>query len=180
MRQLTIFLAFALSGAGSTAFAVLYVLGGQPQLEGVFLAVALGGLALGLGLWGKAITPADAAVEEWEDPGPEPEEREEGARDHEHREAVQRDLPDHERPVLREHVVEAALQRAREAEPVVDPRRGLHGSRPHVQKPGPTGSSKSSCATRKPPSPTSSGSCGSSRRAGPNTGRHASRTSKVA
>ena len=76
MRQLTIFLAFALSGAGSTAFAVLYVLGGQPQLEGVFLAVALGGLALGLGLWGKAITPADAAVEEWEDPGPEPEERE--------------------------------------------------------------------------------------------------------
>jgi ubiquinol-cytochrome c reductase iron-sulfur subunit len=75
MTQLKIVLAFAVSGAGSVAFAVLYVLGGHPQLEGVFLAVALGGLAAGLGLWGKALTPADAESEEWEDPAPEPEER---------------------------------------------------------------------------------------------------------
>jgi ubiquinol-cytochrome c reductase iron-sulfur subunit len=68
MTQLKILAAFAVSGAGSTAFAVLYVLGGQPQLEGVSLAVALGGLAVGLGLWGKAVTPADAAAEEWEEP----------------------------------------------------------------------------------------------------------------
>jgi ubiquinol-cytochrome c reductase iron-sulfur subunit len=75
MRQLKILAAFGLSATASFAFAVLYVLGGHTQLEGVFLGLALAGLAVGLGLWGKAITPADPAVEEWEDPGAEPKER---------------------------------------------------------------------------------------------------------
>ena len=73
MTQLKILGAFALSAAGSLAFVVLFVLGGNPQLEGVLLAVALAGLALGLGLWGKALTPADGVEEEWEPLASEPE-----------------------------------------------------------------------------------------------------------
>jgi ubiquinol-cytochrome c reductase iron-sulfur subunit len=63
VTQLRILAAFALSGAASVAFVVLYVAGGHTQLEGVFLALALAGLGAGLGLWGKALTPADTAAE---------------------------------------------------------------------------------------------------------------------
>jgi ubiquinol-cytochrome c reductase iron-sulfur subunit len=76
VKQLQILGAFALSGAASTGFIVVYVLGGHTQLEGVFLALALGGLGIGLGLWGKALTPPDGAVEPVEPLG-EPEVRDE-------------------------------------------------------------------------------------------------------
>lgn len=76
MRTLAIAAAFGGSALGSAAFALVYVLGGQPQLEGVTLALALAGLGLGLGLWGTAITPHEPAEEEWEPPSAPHEERE--------------------------------------------------------------------------------------------------------
>jgi ubiquinol-cytochrome c reductase iron-sulfur subunit len=49
--------AFGLSTAASVALAVVYALGGQPQLEGTFLFVALGGISVGLVLWAKRLMP---------------------------------------------------------------------------------------------------------------------------
>ena len=49
--------AFVLSTLASLGLAVTYVLGGQPQLEGVLLGVALGGLAVGLVGWAKHLMP---------------------------------------------------------------------------------------------------------------------------
>ena len=50
-------LAFLLSGAASVGLAVVYALGGQTQLEGVLLFVALGGIALGLVAWSRRYLP---------------------------------------------------------------------------------------------------------------------------
>jgi ubiquinol-cytochrome c reductase iron-sulfur subunit len=47
--------AVALSFLASVGLMVLYVLGGQTQLEGVLLAIALGGLALAFIVWGKRL-----------------------------------------------------------------------------------------------------------------------------
>jgi ubiquinol-cytochrome c reductase iron-sulfur subunit len=91
-RVLGIALAFAASGLGSVGFALTYLLGGQTQLEGLSLAVALGGLGVGLGLWGKGLTPADTTEEEWEDPGAGPPER---ARFREHLVPEEHALPRH-------------------------------------------------------------------------------------
>ncbi|HMC07891.1 MAG TPA: Rieske 2Fe-2S domain-containing protein [Actinomycetota bacterium] len=68
--------AFVLSALSSLGLAVLYVRGGQPQLEGILLGVGLGGLAVGLVGWAKhlmptgpftqarAVTPAQARLRE--------------------------------------------------------------------------------------------------------------------
>jgi ubiquinol-cytochrome c reductase iron-sulfur subunit len=58
--------AFAISAAASVGLTVLYALGGQPQLEGGLIGVALGGLALGFVWWGKHLLPAGPFVEERE------------------------------------------------------------------------------------------------------------------
>lgn len=55
--------AFALSALASIGLTVLYGLGGQPQLEGVLLGVALGGLALGFMVWGTRLMPQGPFVE---------------------------------------------------------------------------------------------------------------------
>jgi ubiquinol-cytochrome c reductase iron-sulfur subunit len=55
------FVASALASAGLT---VVYALGGQPQLEGALLAIALGGLALGLFLWAHRLLPSGPFVQE--------------------------------------------------------------------------------------------------------------------
>lgn len=55
---------FGASALASLALAAVYLFGGQPQLEGVLLAVALGGIALGLALWAKRFLPAGPFVEE--------------------------------------------------------------------------------------------------------------------
>jgi hypothetical protein len=70
------------------------------------------------------------------------EERQVHPGEHEDHEAVERDLAQHERPVVREDLVERVARRARRAEPVVDPP-GDAGDdhRPRSQKPGPMGSS---------------------------------------
>ncbi|MFN2490184.1 MAG: Rieske 2Fe-2S domain-containing protein [Actinomycetota bacterium] len=54
---------FGASVAASLGLALVYALGGQPQLEGALLAVALGGIALGLTLWGKRLLPKGPFVE---------------------------------------------------------------------------------------------------------------------
>jgi len=56
-------LAFVLSALASLGLAVVYVLGGQPQLEGVLLGVGLGGLAVGLIAWAKHLMPTGPFVQ---------------------------------------------------------------------------------------------------------------------
>jgi ubiquinol-cytochrome c reductase iron-sulfur subunit len=57
---------FALSALASIAVTIVYALGGQVQLEGALLAVALGGLSLGLILWAKEMMPGGHYVQERE------------------------------------------------------------------------------------------------------------------
>lgn len=56
--------AFAASAAGALALTVVYTVGGQPQLEGVFLAVALGGIGVGIVAWAKRFMPTDEVAED--------------------------------------------------------------------------------------------------------------------
>ena len=56
--------AFAASVVASVALTVVYAKGGQPQLEGALLFVALGGLSLGLIGWARAFMPHGPHVEE--------------------------------------------------------------------------------------------------------------------
>jgi ubiquinol-cytochrome c reductase iron-sulfur subunit len=55
---------FIVSVLASIGLTVLYALGGQPQLEGVLLGAALGGIALGLILAAKSLLPHEPDVEE--------------------------------------------------------------------------------------------------------------------
>lgn len=55
---------FALAAVSAIAASVVYATGGQPQLEGVCLAGAFGGIGIGLVTWAKRLLPADTAVEE--------------------------------------------------------------------------------------------------------------------
>ena len=54
---------FTISAVASLALAAVYFLGGQPQLEGILLAVALGGIGVGLGLWAAELLPQGPFVE---------------------------------------------------------------------------------------------------------------------
>lgn len=51
-------MAFLASAASSMALTVVYVAGGQPQLEGLFLGLSMGGIAMGLALVAKEMFPA--------------------------------------------------------------------------------------------------------------------------
>ncbi|MFI7427688.1 ubiquinol-cytochrome c reductase iron-sulfur subunit [Micromonospora sp. NPDC049836] len=70
-----IILSFLVSAAGATGFAVTYGLGGQTQWEGVCLAVAFAGLAIGLAIWGRRLVPVGGYVEEHEGFAPPPDEQ---------------------------------------------------------------------------------------------------------
>jgi ubiquinol-cytochrome c reductase iron-sulfur subunit len=70
-----IVLAFLASAAGAVGFAVTYGLGGQTQWEGVCLAVAFAGLALGLATWARRLVPTGGYVEEHEGFTPPPREQ---------------------------------------------------------------------------------------------------------
>jgi ubiquinol-cytochrome c reductase iron-sulfur subunit len=62
---------FLLASIGaSAALAVVYVVGGQPQLEGTLLAVSLGGIGGALILWGRRILEGPNDVEPREPPSP--------------------------------------------------------------------------------------------------------------
>jgi ubiquinol-cytochrome c reductase iron-sulfur subunit len=56
-------LAFAVSLAASIALCVVYVFGGQPQLEGTLLFLALGGIAAGFIQWGNKLLPQGPYVQ---------------------------------------------------------------------------------------------------------------------
>jgi ubiquinol-cytochrome c reductase iron-sulfur subunit len=60
-------LGFGASVVASIGLTVVYALGGQPQLEGLLLAMSLGGIALGLILWGEELMPKVPFVEERHD-----------------------------------------------------------------------------------------------------------------
>ena len=62
-RGRAIVVTFGASAAASLALTVVYFFGGQPQLEGALLAVALGGLAIGLALWAAHFMPKGPFVE---------------------------------------------------------------------------------------------------------------------
>jgi ubiquinol-cytochrome c reductase iron-sulfur subunit len=57
---------FLASILASIALAVVYFAGGQPQLEGAFLFIALGGIGVGLILWGHRFLPIGRDVQERE------------------------------------------------------------------------------------------------------------------
>jgi ubiquinol-cytochrome c reductase iron-sulfur subunit len=55
---------FAATGLTGVALLVLYVLGGQTQLEGILLALALGSLGVGVVLWAQDLMITPVVVEE--------------------------------------------------------------------------------------------------------------------
>ena len=57
-------IAFVVAMLASIALAVVYWQGGQPQAEGVLLAVALGGIGTGIVLWAKHFMPHDEVAED--------------------------------------------------------------------------------------------------------------------
>jgi ubiquinol-cytochrome c reductase iron-sulfur subunit len=59
-----VLLAFGLTGLSGVALLVLYALGGQTQLEGILLAVCLGGLGVGIGLWAQELMSDEVRIED--------------------------------------------------------------------------------------------------------------------
>ncbi|HUR17323.1 MAG TPA: Rieske 2Fe-2S domain-containing protein [Acidimicrobiales bacterium] len=57
-------LAFTASIVAGLALAGVYSRGGQPQLEGVLLAVSLGGIGIGMVVWAKRFLPGEEIAEE--------------------------------------------------------------------------------------------------------------------
>lgn len=55
---------FGVSMVAALGLAVVYWRGGQPQLEGLFLAIALGGIGVGIVVWAKHYMPPEEIVEE--------------------------------------------------------------------------------------------------------------------
>jgi ubiquinol-cytochrome c reductase iron-sulfur subunit len=55
---------FALATVAAVALAVVFWRGGQPQAEGVLLAVVTGGLGVGIVVWARLATPQDHVTEE--------------------------------------------------------------------------------------------------------------------
>ena len=58
--------AFGLSALAGLGLLVVYAAGGEVQLEGILLGVALGGIGAGLILWGKRLIPGGVVTEERE------------------------------------------------------------------------------------------------------------------
>jgi ubiquinol-cytochrome c reductase iron-sulfur subunit len=56
--------AFVLATLAAVGLAVVYAAGGQSQVEGALLLVALGGVGVGLALWAKRFMPDELVVEE--------------------------------------------------------------------------------------------------------------------
>jgi ubiquinol-cytochrome c reductase iron-sulfur subunit len=60
-------MAFSMAIVASIALAWVYAIGGQPQAEGIFLALALAGIGIGLVSWAHRFLPAEE-VEEYREP----------------------------------------------------------------------------------------------------------------
>lgn len=92
-------LAFVLSALASIGLTIVYALGGNPQLEGALIGLAMGGLAIGFILWSKHLMPRGPFVEEREPlASPEPE-----------REAVAEDFSRREGSLPRRRLLVRAL-----------------------------------------------------------------------
>ncbi len=61
--ELLVLLLFGASTLAGVSLLVLYVLGGQPQLEGLLLTVCLGGIGAGIVVWGQRLMPSRIHVE---------------------------------------------------------------------------------------------------------------------
>ncbi|MBW3547673.1 MAG: Rieske 2Fe-2S domain-containing protein [Actinobacteria bacterium] len=57
-------LAFTVAVLAGLALTVVYSVGGQPQLEGLFLAVALGGIGVGAVVWAQRFMPSEEVTED--------------------------------------------------------------------------------------------------------------------
>jgi ubiquinol-cytochrome c reductase iron-sulfur subunit len=55
--------AFVVSSLASIGLTIVYALGGQPQLEGALLGIALGGVAFGLAMWAHKLLPGGPFAE---------------------------------------------------------------------------------------------------------------------
>jgi ubiquinol-cytochrome c reductase iron-sulfur subunit len=63
---------FGAAALAGVALLAVYVLGGQTQVEGVLLAISLGGIGLGIVLWAQRLLPNDLTIEERHDLTSEP------------------------------------------------------------------------------------------------------------
>ncbi len=68
-----VLLSFGLTLLSGVALLVLYVVGGQTQLEGILLTICLGGLGVGIVLWAQRLMSSDARIEPRHPIGGEPE-----------------------------------------------------------------------------------------------------------
>ena len=57
-------LAFTVAVLAGLALTVVYSVGGQPQLEGLFLALALGGIGVGAVVWAQRFMPSEEVTED--------------------------------------------------------------------------------------------------------------------
>lgn len=57
-------LAFGVAVLSAVGLGITYWRGGQPQLEGILLALTLGGIGMGIVIWAKAFMPDDEVTEE--------------------------------------------------------------------------------------------------------------------
>jgi ubiquinol-cytochrome c reductase iron-sulfur subunit len=73
--EVVISAAFLVSVVAALALAVVYWRGGQPQLEGLLLAIAAAGIAVGLALWARRLLPNERAEEARVEGGSAPAER---------------------------------------------------------------------------------------------------------
>ncbi|MCI2975122.1 MAG: ubiquinol-cytochrome c reductase iron-sulfur subunit [Ferrimicrobium sp.] len=64
LMEKVVAICFILSVIGTIGLGVTYWLGGQPQLEGGFLFLALGGIGVGIVSWGKYLVPQGPYVQE--------------------------------------------------------------------------------------------------------------------
>lgn len=71
--ELLVLLMFGASALAGFSLLVLYVLGGQPQLEGLLLTVCLGGIGAGIVIWGQRLMPSTIHVEKRDPVGGSPE-----------------------------------------------------------------------------------------------------------
>jgi ubiquinol-cytochrome c reductase iron-sulfur subunit len=62
--------AFGVSAVAGLSLAVVYILGGNVQAEGILLALALGGLGFGLAEWAGKLMPPGPEVGDYADPPP--------------------------------------------------------------------------------------------------------------
>jgi ubiquinol-cytochrome c reductase iron-sulfur subunit len=62
--EVAVALAFAVAALAGVALLVVYALGGQTQIEGVLLMLSLGGIAVGISVWGAELLPELETVED--------------------------------------------------------------------------------------------------------------------